>query len=540
MYSRGPEAEWILHATGALGTDAPAPQADLSVWPPAGATAVDLTDAYRRLAARGYQYGRAFQGLLAMWQSGGDIFAEIALPDGLTTTGFGIHPALLDAALHAWGVAGEQDGTVLPFSWQGVSLHAADATRLRVRIARASTDSVTLELADPWGLPVLTVRNLAFRPVSTQALPMAGRGNAGLFEIEWTPTTLAAADDSPMTSPIALWQLDSAEGPPASVNSATHAALSRLQSWLAGEDGGVLVVQTHGAVGLAGEDITDLAGAAVWGLVRSAQAEHPGRVILLDSDGSLDVSELIGCGETQLLVRQGIAYRARLKPSQSSTLELPPKPAGWRLVTGGGGTLDDVRVGSCERAELAPGQLRVAVAAVGVNFRDVLVALGMYPGGGELGVEGAGVVVEVGPGVSDLAVGDAVLGLLGVVGPEAVVDRRLVTAVPAGWSLPQAAGVPVVFLTALYGLSVLGAAKAGERVLVHAATGGVGMAAVQLARHWGLEVFATASRGKWDTLRGMGFDDEHIGDSRTLDFEEKFRGRHRRCRSRSGAQLAGR
>ena len=111
---------------------------------------------------------------------------------------------------------------------------------------------------------------------------------------------------------------------------------------------------------------------------------------------------------------------------------------------------------------MAAGQVRVAVAAVGVNFRDVLVALGMYPGGGELGVEGAGVVIEVGPGVTGLAVGDAVMGLLGVVGSEAVVDARLVTAVPAGWSLVQAASVPVVFLTALYGLSVLAGVKAGR------------------------------------------------------------------------------
>ncbi|MCF7697619.1 hypothetical protein KPG66_16750, partial [Mycetohabitans sp. B2] len=97
------------------------------------------------------------------------------------------------------------------------------------------------------------------------------------------------------------------------------------------------------------------------------------------------------------------------------------------------------------------------------------------------------------------------------------------TTVPAGWSLAQAAGVPVVFLTAFYGLSVLAGLKAGERVLIHAGAGGVGMAAVALAKYWGAEIFVTASRGKWDTLRAMGFDDEHIGDSRSLEFEEKFR-----------------
>ena len=192
------------------------------------------------------------------------------------------------------------------------------------------------------------------------------------------------------------------------------------------------------------------------------------------------------------------------------------------MNAGGAGTFEDLVVRSLPPVELGAGQVRVAVGAVGVNFRDVLVALGMYPGGGEMGAEGAGVVTEVGLGVEGLGVGDAVLGLLGVVGSEAVVDARLVTAVSPGWSLAQAAGVPVVFLTALYGLSVLAGLKSGERVLVHAATGGVGMAAVQLARYWGAEVFATASRGKWDTLRAMGFDDDHIGDSRSLEFEEKF------------------
>ena len=305
-----------------------------------------------------------------------------------------------------------------------------------------------------------------------------------------------------------------------SVHTATNEALGVVQSWLAG-DGGVLVVLTHGAVGLAGEDVTDLAGAAVWGLVRSAQAEHPGRVVLVDSDESIDIIEAIGCGETQLVVRTGVVHAARLAAvGAGAVLELPA--GGWRLAAGGGGTLEDVAVTPAGRVELADRQVRVAVAAVGVNFRDVLVALGMYPGGAELGAEGAGVVVEVGPGVEGLVVGDPVLGLLGLVGSEAVVDARLVTAVPAGWSLVQAAGVPVVFLTAWYGLSVLAGLKPGEKVLVHAATGGVGMAAVQLCRHWGAEVFATASRGKWDTLRAMGFDDAHIGDSRSLEFEEKF------------------
>ncbi|OCB26301.1 polyketide synthase [Mycobacterium malmoense] len=519
VYSAGAQSDWALHARGVLRAAPVPPAADLSVWPPVGAEPVDVADAYARLAGRGYEYGRAFRGLRAMWRRGDEIFAEVALPDeaGAADGGFGIHPVLLDAALHAIGAAGEQDRTLLPFSWQGVSLHAAGASRARVRIAPAGAGAVSVELADGSGLPVLSARSLAMRPVSAGQLSAAAAPAEGLFEVAWSPITLSGND-----SEATVWE-PGAHGADAvrSVHAATTEALGALQSWLAGPESGTLVVQTRGAVALPGEDVADLAGAAVWGLVRSAQAEHPGRVVLVDSDGSLDARAVIGCGEPQLAVRAGAAHAARMRPARGgSVLRLPA--GGWRLDSGAGGTLEDLVVGPCPPAELEAGQVRVAVAAVGVNFRDVLVALGMYPGGGRLGAEGAGMVVEVGPGVTGPAVGDAVMGLLGVVGSEAVVDQRLVTPVPRGWSFAEAAGVPVVFLTALYGLSVLGGLRAGERVLVHAATGGVGMAAVQLARHRGAEVFATASRGKWDTLRAMGFDDDHIGDSRTLEFERKF------------------
>ncbi|HWF27875.1 MAG TPA: acyltransferase domain-containing protein, partial [Mycobacterium sp.] len=518
VYSLGaqPGSEWVLHAEGVLSAGTVKPAADMSVWPPVGATAVDVTDAYERLAERGYEYGPAFHGLHAMWQRGNEVFAEVDVPEvaGVEVGGFGIHPVVLDAALHAMGVAGEQAETMLPFSWQGVCLHAAGASRARVRIAPVGVAAVSVDLADGAGLPVLSVRELVVRPVSVAQLSIPAarpRADRGLFDVTWSPVSVQPTGIG--DEDVVVWQPGSVpEGVVGSVYAAAHEVLGVLQSWLAGDGSGMLVVVTHGAVGLPGEDVTDLAGAAVWGLVRSAQAEHPGRVILVDSDGSMDVRDVIGCGEPQLVVRSGVAHAARLAPAAESTLEVPT--GAWRTTAGGGGTLEDLVVQSCPRMELAAGQVRVAVAAVGVNFRDVLVALGMYPGGGEIGVEGAGVVVEVGPDVIALAVGDAVMGLLGVVGSEAVVDARLMTVVPARWSLVEAAGVPVVFLTALYGLSVLAGVQAGQRVLVHAATGGVGMAAVQLARYWGAEVFATASRGKWDTLRAMGFDDDHIGDSR--------------------------
>ncbi|MEU7039430.1 MDR/SDR family oxidoreductase, partial [Streptomyces sp. NPDC046237] len=172
---------------------------------------------------------------------------------------------------------------------------------------------------------------------------------------------------------------------------------------------------------------------------------------------------------------------------------------------------------------LGVGEVRVAVRAAGVNFRDVLNVLGMYPGEVAVGGEAAGVVVEVGPGVSRCVVGDRVLGFFGgAMGPLAVTDERLVARVPAGWSFVEAAAVPIAFATAYYALVDLAGLCAGERVLVHAVAGGVGMAAVQVARHLGAEVFGTASPGKW-SVTGLGA--ECLASSRDVSFEGVFRER---------------
>ena len=172
---------------------------------------------------------------------------------------------------------------------------------------------------------------------------------------------------------------------------------------------------------------------------------------------------------------------------------------------------------------LGPGQVRIAVRAAGLNFRDALITLGMYPGAAVIGGEGAGVVLETGPGVLSVGAGDRVLGIWpGGLGPVAVADERMVAKVPAGWSFTRAASVPVVFVTAYYALVDLAGLRAGETVLVHAAAGGVGMAAVQLARHLGAQVYATASPAKQGVVRELGVDPARIASSRTTEFAARF------------------
>ncbi|MFJ9953637.1 SDR family NAD(P)-dependent oxidoreductase, partial [Kitasatospora sp. NPDC091207] len=542
-------AGWTRHASGSLTARPDTEPYDLAAWPPPGAEPVDLDGYYDRLSEAGYGYGPAFRGLRAAWRGEEAVYAEIALPPAAAeqAAAFGVHPALLDAAMHAATVGGFLDdtgATPLPFAWSGVSLYATGASVARVRLAPAGRDALSIRVADATGAPVVDVRSLTLRPVRTGRSDTR-RAEAGdaLFAVEWTalPRPAAEGPAGPADAAVSLLlhRLDTA-GPDAAgsdaaarARSATGEALDLVRSRLAGDldEASRLVVVTRGAAAVhPGEDPADPAGAAVWGLLRSAQAEHPDRFVLLDDDGTADpelVRHAVGRGENQLAARGGELYAPRLvRVPASAALAVPDDTAGWRLDVTEPGTLTSLRLLPADTAErpLGPDEVRVGVRAAGVNFRDVLLALGLYPERAVMGSEGAGVVLEVGPEVTDLFPGERVFGLFpGGFGPVAVADRRRLARIPAGWSFTEAASMPVAFVTAYYGLVDVAAARPGEAVLVHAAAGGVGMAAVQLARHLGLEVFGTASPGKWDVLRSLGLDDAHLASSRDLAFEERFR-----------------
>ncbi|MCK1823468.1 acyltransferase domain-containing protein, partial [Streptomyces sp. XM83C] len=565
---RDPGQEWTCHAVGVLAEDAePADTGDdLVVWPPSGARPVPVDGLYERLGTAGYGYGPAFRGLRAVWQAGDDLYAEAALPDSVRghTDRFGLHPALLDAALHGM-LAGDwfpgEDGrpaTKLPFAWSGMRLHASGAALLRLRIRRTGAEEVALLAADSTGAPVVTVDSLALRDAS--AAPRAdGPARQHLYTVDWTELRTGSAPRAegrwavapgldPLPAELAALGAVVTECSAATVTAGgcdfavvpvpegsdaedtVARTLALVQDWLASDAvaDARLVLVTRGAVPAGPGEDADVAQAAVWGLVRTAQAENPGRFTLIDIDGSEGgaraLAAALAAEEPQLAVRDGRALVARLRRAVRRELPVPEAPA-WRLETGGDGTLDGLALVPHEEAlrPLAEGEIRVGIRAAGLNFRDVVVALGLVPGLTGLGGEAAGVVLETGPGVTGFAVGDRVMGLVqqaGAYGPVAVADSRTLARIPDRWTFAQAASVPAVFLTAYHALVELAGLKAGETVLIHAATGGVGMAAVQLARHLGAEVYATASRPKWPTLRAMGFDDTHIASSRDLDFEK--------------------
>ncbi|WP_437805982.1 SDR family NAD(P)-dependent oxidoreductase [Sorangium sp. So ce1078] len=419
-----PDTPWTRHATGSLGPDAPTtPQApfDVRAWPPAGTVPLDLDGLYDRLADAGLAYGPDFQGLRAAWKRGDDLFAEVCLPERLVEDAghFGLHPALLDAALHVLELESVQSAgdVVMPFSWAGMSLRATGASTLRVRLSRHSGQgTVALAIADAAGEPVASIDALVVRPAPEEQLRnvLASRHDS-LYRLDWT--TLAKTSTAPRAehwvllgtddfglaetlggtsergvpthndaarergvpthvdaatarvdryADLAAFQATLAQGKPVpdvvavawttastdlanAAHDASHRALSLLQAWLA--DGRLasckLVLLTRRAIATSlGEDVLDLVHAPLWGLVRSAQSEHPDRHLLLVDLDEAEASRralpaALASGEPQLALRDAALRVPRLvrAAATSDATARPFDPEGTVLITGGTGPL---------------------------------------------------------------------------------------------------------------------------------------------------------------------------------------------------------
>ncbi|MFA0845372.1 SDR family NAD(P)-dependent oxidoreductase [Streptomyces rochei] len=441
-----PGAPWTSHADGTLASgaaDTPATDFDATVWPPEKAEPLDVTGLYERFEDTGFVYGPVFQGLRAAWSRDGEVFAEAALPESADGGAFTLHPALFDAGLHAVALAGaDEDATTtedtgpgrVPFSWNGVSVHAVGASAVRLRLSRADDGTLAIAVADTTGAPVAAVASLVTRPVA--AGQFGGTGGAdrdSLFALDWVavadagdaaahtdarsgPLTVVGPDaallgtadiervpgltdlgdragattDSPGgggVPPVVWLPVGTApETEPGTVGrsvaddaaeaarTATVSVLATVRDWLAEERfaSSRLVVVTRGAT-----DGADPAAAAVWGLVRAAQAEHPGRFALLDlesaatgpagatdpaaaPDGTPALRAAARSDEPQLALRAGRLLAPRLvrtpvpgtpAPTEAPVTDAPASdapatsaPVGWDpegtvLVTGGTGGL---------------------------------------------------------------------------------------------------------------------------------------------------------------------------------------------------------
>nr|WP_237531274.1 type I polyketide synthase [Streptomyces sp. SID7813] len=353
----------------------------LPVWPPTGASEVPLDGVYDRLAAQEYAYGPAFQGLRRVWRGDGEIYAEVALPEEQRADAgrYILHPALLDAALHPLlpGVADQDRAALLPFAWSGVTIHATGASVLRVRLTLTGSDVAALTVADATGAPVASVESLLLRPLSKDALRQAAStARDGLFRIAWNtlPTTdtltdttgwavvgdltvdgasrhadlgaVANADSVPDT---VLYAPPVPDGDvPEAAHTALRDALSTTQSWLADDrtTDTTLVVVTRGALATREGQHTDPVQAGLWGLLRVAQTENPGRIALLDTDTDTIPTTALTTDEPQLALRDNTFHTPRLARTTDQPTDQPTDRPRWDrgtvLITGATGALGTV------------------------------------------------------------------------------------------------------------------------------------------------------------------------------------------------------
>ena len=403
---------WTRHATGVLAADpVPTPEAAPGAWPPPGAEPVELDGFYAGLADRGYGYGPAFRGLRALWRSGEELYGEVRLPEDVphADAGFAVHPALLDAALHpilTLLAGADPEQVLLPYAWSGVSFHALGGRELRVRVAPVGVNEVSLRITAPGGAPVLTVDSLALMPASADQLAAAAPADS-LFALDWTPLAEPAGAARPAAE---VTHVAAAAGAdlPAVARATARELLARLQ---AEPDGGPRrVIVTRGAVAVGAGEAPDLAVAPVWGLVRSAQAEHPDRFVLVDTDddpASLALLDTLDLAEPQVALRRGVAYGPRLAAAPAAPAGRPKWTEGTVLLTGATGGLGALFA-------------RHLVAGHGVRRLLLLSRRGAAaPGAGELAAELTALGAEVALAACDVADRDALAAELDRIPAEA-------------------------------------------------------------------------------------------------------------------------
>ncbi|MGH4033383.1 type I polyketide synthase [Actinomycetota bacterium Odt1-20B] len=464
------DAPWTAHARATVSTTAPGPAFDLAAWPPEQAKAIAPDEVDLALTGSGLGYGPAFGCVTAAWRNGCELYAELELPEGQSedVSGFVLHPALLDAAVRpvAFEAAASGAGPLLADRWRQLRVFATGATSVRVRVTPDAAGGARVRIADTAGRPVAEVASVTVRPVAESELTASlDRPEDALFHVDWAPLALPDAPEAPDAAD-APWAVlggggdvdDGGQGRPGAeafdtpedvgdavaagrapryvvtrqhtddtddtgdtaadlspaeaAHQRTAAMLELVQRWLADERLAAtpLVVAVSGAVATAWhEDVTDLAGAAVWGLLRSAQSEHPGRIVLVDTDpadpdplpGPHAVTALLAAGEQQAALRSGRVYVPRLTragaPAEPGTSPAW-RPDGTVLITGGTGSLGALfarhlvtehgvrnllltsrsgerAAGARElRAELEELGARVTVAACDAADRDALAA----------------------------------------------------------------------------------------------------------------------------------------------------------------------
>ncbi len=574
--SRRDEEPWTSHASGRVARGerwrAPAPleldrlrkRLDEKITP---------ATLYAAFEARGLSYGPVFRGIKELAVGDGEVLATIELDDALDSAGFILHPALLDATFQALlgGVLNEaSDGPVVPVGIGRIRVvRPAGAQVVCHAVRRRSSEGLHADIviADLDGEVIVEIADLECRPVRpTEVVPARwvhvprwvpapldraqALGEPERWAVVSPPGELGDALVDGLAAYGEVVRATSGDGAllagatrvahvvprGASAQEATSALLATVRA-LAPSSRARLDVIVQGAYATSTDEAPSPAAAAAAGLTRVVMTERPAlRARLIDA---LDVplAAVIAAlratdGEEEIALRGEVRLALRhVRSSLENTarraivLEQPVAQEPLELVVAEEGKLDSLTWRPATRSAPGTGEIEIEVEAAALNFKDVLKAMGLlsstalertYLGTG-LGMEAAGRVVRVGAGVSGFRVGDSVHAYVGgALRTHVTVDTRFATQRAAGHG-PAEASSYFVFATAWYSLVEAGRLRKGERVLIHSAAGGVGLAAVQIAKMIGAEVFATAgTEEKRALLRDCGA--SQVFDSRTLDF----------------------
>ncbi|GAA3036158.1 type I polyketide synthase [Actinokineospora globicatena] len=523
-----------VHAVGSIGQGGAPEAGALDAIRARLTEQVDAGELYQRLADGGIELGPRFRWLTEVYAGGDEVLAAVTRPSG-TRKVAPVHPGLLDALFQATEAARTEDGARVPFAVRRLWVGADADLRGRWVHARRAGDRWDIDLLDVDGNAVVRAEGFEDRPAPT----LTRAWTEWLREIHWEPVESEESDPGRLlvVKSVAMDSLDGIDAvvyrpePSTPAETAAHAhrlttellaLVQRLTQELVPPR---LYVITRSAQAVAPGDLPDPAHTALWGLTHTITAEHPElQATTIDVD-SLD-SIPYGTTHPHTAVRAGTVHVPVLR---KATVDVSGQPT--RLVLDSYGSPENLRAEPMTRREPGSREIEIEVAASGLNFRDVLVSLGMMcehyaeaygidrARDVALGFECAGTVVAVGADVTAFSPGDKVIAMAeGGFADYVTVAASYVAALPAGLSLIEGATVPLAFLTAQYALTRLAKLKAGERVLIHAASGGVGQAAVQIALALGAEVIATASESKRDAVRALGV--TQVLDSRSTSFAE--------------------
>lgn len=523
----------------------------IDAWGPVAGAALDLASAYATTAAAGAALGPTFR-LLSDVLVGAEASAGWAeAPEGAPAGD--VHPALIDAGFQLANFAlDEEDASYVPVGAETIVISTLCPKRVnvKVRVVARTERSITADVVLETEEGQVAASLVGVRMVRATAENFQEASAADTYVVNWASASPATAAIPPSTrwavvrSPLArtsnLVAVASARGesaveisaPGEAATGATIVAFEdafRDAAGLAAQINAApanarLVVVTRGAVAAHANETTATASAALWGLASVAALERPElelRVLDLDPNAAVHGKDVLtaleGSAESRIALRRGILLAPRLNRMARSR-----RGEAMRVALVGEG-LEAVTWTPFPMPRPGPGEVRIKVAAAGVNFRDALMAIGMYPGAPvAFGAECAGTVDAVGPGVKGFEVGTRVFGFVPASQATYALARAdMISRTPDALSDTAAAALPSAYLTADIGLRQLAEMKSGDRVLIHAATGGVGLAAVALAQRIGAEIHATAgSPAKRDLLKRMGI--THVYDSRSLDYADQI------------------